>query len=149
MDLDDLTGALRVEILRARQLLNDERAEFSTPNAVRAERATDQVQAAKLPSQILVSGVVAASNGGRGNQSETLRDRSDVLGLVQGVERQFVRAARVVQTYLADLNDTPADALRSFFRGLENDTSLFVDTPDDLAQVREGHRAWMGPMGTS
>jgi type IV secretion system protein VirD4 len=128
---DALTVKLRAEIIAARRLLNDARAEFAFEAMARPGS-----EAAKPPS----SGPVAPVGndnpppGASSGQGEPTGAQRQVLeaDVMLGLERVGVDARTLTETAEALASEGGGDELTA---QLESEASLFADTPDDLAGI--------------
>jgi type IV secretion system protein VirD4 len=144
IDADPLTGALRREILSARRLLNDERAELTAPAATISPGApSDTVSKETPPENGMARTTIAISPGALagdkttagGAHGEVATASDDVLWKVAEVGTEAVTVAKIVTEHLPSVNPTQAEQLENLLNALERRSALFADTPNDLAQA--------------
>jgi type IV secretion system protein VirD4 len=130
-----LTVKLRKEIIVARRLLNDARAEFAFE--AMAGSISDSAK-----SDTASSGVVAGNdNPPPGNSVapvESIGARSLTLeaDVMRGLERVGVEARTLTETVEAlASNGGGDDRVLALTAQLESEAMLFADTPDDLADI--------------
>ncbi|HEY1865090.1 MAG TPA: type IV secretory system conjugative DNA transfer family protein [Roseiarcus sp.] len=128
---DVLTTKLRTEIIAARRLLNDTRAEFvATALSVTAAANADDF-ATLVPHS--ASPHPGASVDGKAAPAEA---GADVAGVVANFGVHSGAIADSLRTMVAIVSkDGVDDRLTRYVGELENQVALFVDTPEDLAQV--------------
>ena len=139
IDAEELSAALRREILAARRLLNDERAELAPAVATTGPDSPSDTQNASpeniLTQAIGVLPVVAPANksalGGDG-QGEAATGGDDILRKLAEVETEAIVAATMGAEHISSIDPTQAELLRDFVEALERRSALFADTPDDL-----------------
>jgi type IV secretion system protein VirD4 len=129
---DVLTIKLRTEIIAARRLLNDSRAEFvATALSVTATGNADDFAAVIPNSASTMPGT--AEGGGKANPVET---GADVAGVVASLGVHSGAIVDSLRTMVAIASkDSVDERLTSYVGELENQVALFVDTPEDLAQI--------------
>jgi type IV secretion system protein VirD4 len=128
---DVLTIKLRTEIIAARRLLNDSRAEF-VATALRVTAAANADDFATLVPHS-ASPHPGASVDGKADPAEA---GADVAAVVANLGVHSGAIADSLRTMVAIVSkDGVDDRLTSYVGELENQVGLFVDTPEDLAQV--------------
>ena len=130
---DVLTLQLRTEIIAARRLLNDSRAEF-VATALRVTAAANADDFATLvPASPSTEPGVSADGGGKSDPAEA---GVDVAAVVANLGVHSGAIANSLRTMVAIVSkDGVDDRLTSYVGELENQVGLFVDTPEDLAQA--------------
>jgi type IV secretion system protein VirD4 len=132
---DVLTVKLRTEIIAARRLLNDSRAEFAFEALARssgeAAKPSPSRPAAPVGNDNPPPGASAGQGGPTGAQRQVLE--ADVM---LGLERVGVDARTLTETAEALASEGGGDErLLALTAQLESEASLFADTPDDLADI--------------
>jgi type IV secretion system protein VirD4 len=126
-----LTIKLRTEVIAARRLLNDSRAEF-VATALRVTAAANANDFATLIPES-ASPHPGASADGKADPAEA---RADVAGVVANLGVHSGAIANSLRTMIAIASKDGVDTrLTSYVGELENQVALFVDTPEDLTQV--------------
>ncbi len=140
---DRRTSALRLKILEARRLLNDERAELA-PSATGASAPSGAAPknipledparpTMSAPPTAFQSGSIAAAGGGDRGRGGNCGD--DILQKVAEVDTEALATAKIAVEHLARVDPTQAELFGDLLDGLRRRSALFADTPDDLAKT--------------
>jgi len=130
---DVLTLKLRTEIIAARRILNDSRAEF-VATALSVTAAGNAVDFAALGSDAASTDPETSVASGAGTQPAEAG--ADVAKMVATLGAQSGAIANSLKMMAASVSKDDVDnRLASYVGELESQVALFVDTPEDLTGV--------------
>jgi type IV secretion system protein VirD4 len=132
---DVLTVKLRTEIIAARRLLNDSRAEFAFEALARSSGEAAKPPSSRPAAPVGNDNPPPGASAGQGEPTGT-QSRALEADVMRGLERVGVEARTLTETIEALASDGGGDErLLTLTAELEGEASLFADTPDDLADI--------------